>query len=41
MKKKEGVTVEQFAKNANEERIAAAIAASGNELSGRSQRQEG
>lgn len=34
MTKKEGVTVEQFAKNANEERIAAAIAASGNELSG-------
>ena len=34
MTKKEGVTVEQFAQNANEERIAAAIAASGNELSG-------
>ena len=34
MQKKDGVTFEQFASTANEERIAAAIAASGNKLTG-------
>lgn len=34
MKKKEGVTFEQFAGTANEQKIAAAIEASGNKLTG-------